>query len=146
MSTVSVADRVSSLTCTPLDSGLIFRAPRPHALVIATNARVEVLLARLYPRLRAPVTHWWPMAGSNPPQPTTGTLVIWGVDALDRRQQQRLLEWLEHGSGEVQLISVADRPVFPLVEREAFLDALYYRLNAVCAVVASPVGFSPDQR
>ena len=136
MPTVSVADRASSLTRTPLDSGLLFQAPRPHALVIGATARVEGLLARLYYQLRAPVSHWWPTAVPTPPQPATGTLVIWGVDALDRTQQRSLLAWLESSSGEVQLISVAEGPVFPLVEREEFLDGLYYRLNAVYATIA----------
>ena len=119
----------------PLDSGLLFRAPRPHALVIGANARVEALLARLYHHLRAPVSHWWPTAVAEPPQPTTGTLVIWGIDTLNRTQQLQLRAWLECCPGELQLISVADRHVFPLVEREEFLDDLYYRLNAVCAAV-----------
>ena len=136
MSTVSTADSVSSLTSTPLESGLLFQAPRPHALVIGATARVEGLLARLYHHLRAPVSHWWPTAVPALPQPASGTLVIWGVDALDRTQQQSLLAWLESHRGGVQLISVAEDPVFPLVERQEFLDGLYYRLNAIYATLA----------
>ena len=120
----------------PLDSGLLFQAPRPHALVIGATARIEALLARLYHHLPTPVSHWWPTAVPTPPQPAAGTLVVWGVDALNRTQQQSLLAWLESRRGEVQLISVADRPVFPLVERGEFLDGLYYRLNAITATVA----------
>ena len=136
MSTVSIADSGSSLTSTSLDSGLLFQPPRPHALVIGATARVEGLLARLYRHLQAPVSHWWPTAVPALPQPATGTLVIWGVDALDRTQQQSLLAWLENQAGDVQLISVAADPVFPLVERKEFLDGLYYRLNAIYATIA----------
>ena len=118
------------------DGGLLFQPPRPHGLVIGATDRVEAMLARLYHRLRTPVSHWWPTAVADPPQSTTGTLVIWGVNALDRTQQLQLLAWLECCPGELQLISVADRPVFPLVEREEFLEDLYYRLNAVCTTVA----------
>jgi hypothetical protein len=119
----------------PFDGGLLFQAPRPHALVIGATAHIEAVLARLYHHLPAPVSHWWPTAVAAPPQPATGTLVVWGVDGLDRTQQQSLLAWLERHPGEVQVISVADRPVFPLVERGEFLDGLYYRLNAITATV-----------
>jgi hypothetical protein len=114
---------------------LILHGPRPHTLVIAPTASAEVALARLHQRLQAPVMHWWPTGGTDLPRPTSGTLVIWEVDALDRTQQHQLLAWMEIGTGKAQLISISERPVYPLVERAEFLDLLYYRLNTVCTAI-----------
>src|ERR1051325_10970661 len=131
MATVSPSDTTSSRTYLPADGGLILYGPRPHTLVIAPTASAEVALARLHQRLEARVVHWWPTSGADLPRPTSGTLVIWGVDTLDRMQQHELLAWMEIGNGNAQLISIAERPVYPLVERAEFLDLLYYRLNTV---------------
>jgi replication-associated recombination protein RarA len=67
---------------------------------------------------------------AEPPQ-TTGTLIIWEVDTLDRTQQELFLMWMDR-QVDLQVISVARDPVFPLVLEGAFLDTLYYRLNIVC--------------
>ena len=37
--------------------------------------------------------------------------------------------WLDDAVGTVQVIATTSEPLFPLVERGAFLDVLYYRLN-----------------
>jgi len=68
------------------------------------------------------------------PPPASGTLVIWELDALDGRQQALLLLWMD-SHADVVVISVARRPVFPLVRAGKFLDALYYRLNMLCLAV-----------
>lgn len=72
-----------------------------------------------------------------PPPTATGTLVIWDVDTLDRTRQEQLLTWIESHAADVQVISVAERPLFPLVLCDEFLDALYYRLNSVCVALAT---------
>jgi transcriptional regulator of acetoin/glycerol metabolism len=66
------------------------------------------------------------------PPHATGTLVTWEVDTLDRRQQALLLRWMDSHAADVQVISVAPCPVFPLVLEGTFLPTLYYRLNTVC--------------
>jgi hypothetical protein len=92
-------------------------------------------MAGLCPYLRAPLVEWHPQAMVEPPQEAVGTLIVCGVDTLDLLQQERFLAWL-HGHADVQVISVAERPVFPLVARAEFLEALYYRLNVLCLVMA----------
>jgi hypothetical protein len=115
-----------------MDDWSLFREAHPHALLIGSAATVDAALGRLLPHLRAPLSHWRPQVSWEPPQKTTGTLVIWDVDALDRARQEQLLAWMVSCAPEVQVISIAERPVFPLVSSDAFLDTLYYRLNTVC--------------
>ena len=115
-----------------MDDWSLFRRTHPHALLVGSAASVDAALGRLLPFLRAPLSHWRPQAAREPPPDTTGTLVIWAVDTLDRARQEQLLAWMERCAPEVQVISVAARPVFPLVSSDDFLDTLYYRLNTVC--------------
>jgi Sigma-54 interaction domain len=59
-----------------------------------------------------------------------GSIIAWDVDRLDWAAQQRLLEWLD-GEGRTRVISTSSTPPIQLVATSAFLDRLYYRLNAV---------------
>jgi hypothetical protein len=115
-----------------MDDISLFRGAHPHVLLIGSAASVDTALGRLLPHVRAPLSHWRPQAAGEPLQETTGTLVIWDVDALDRTRQEQLLAWMESRGPEVQVVSIASRPLFPLVSSDDFLDALYYRLNTVC--------------
>jgi hypothetical protein len=115
-----------------MDDWSLFREAHPHALLIGSAASADAALERLLPHLRAPLSHWRPQASGEPPQETTGTLVIWDVDAIDRARQEQLLAWIERCPPELQVVSIAQRPLFPLVLSDDFLDALYYRLNTVC--------------
>jgi hypothetical protein len=115
-----------------MDDLALFRRAHPHALLIGSAASVDAALGRLLPHLRAPLSHWRPQLAVEPPQETTGTLVIWDVDALDRTRQEQLLAWMENRAQEMQVISIAKGPLFPLVSSDDFLDTLYYRLNTVC--------------
>jgi Sigma-54 interaction domain len=130
LATVSLSDDSSALT--PPDDLALFRGAHPHALLIGSAASANAALGRLRPHLRAPLSQWRTQSAGPPPQETTGTLVIWDVDALDRTRQEQLLAWMESRAPAVQVISISERPVFPLVSRDDFLDTLYYRLNMVC--------------
>ena len=115
-----------------------FRGAHPNALLIGSKASaLNAAISHLLPLLRAPVVHWHPRAVKEPPRQTAGTLLIWDVDTLDRMQQEQLCMWMESPASNVQMISVAERPVFPLVLREEFLDTLYYRLNIAHLQVAT---------
>lgn len=46
-------------------------------------------------------------------------------------QQVRLLTWMDCHIADVQVVSVARHPVFPLVLAGTFLNKLYYRLNTL---------------
>ena len=98
----------------------------PNVLIRAA-ATLEATIESL--GLRDPVhvqTIW-----SRRDAPTRGTLVLYGIDRLDAAQQRDLLAWLEAHQGVVQLVSVSGEPLLPRIERNQFLDALYYRLNTI---------------
>jgi hypothetical protein len=116
----------------PLDESSVFDGTYPNALIIGSEPSANAAISRLLPCLRPPVLHWHPRAVTEPTQPATGTLVIWDVDTLDRMQQEQLLMWMDSLVARVQVISVAEQPVFPLVLSKQFGDTLYYRLNTVC--------------
>lgn len=136
MMIVSVPDVSSVPSCPALDEWSLLRTGRPNGLLIGSEVRVNAAMAGLCPYLRAPLVEWHPRAVVEPPQEALGTLIVCGVDTLDLVQQERFLAWLNTRAADVQVISVAERPVFPLVVREEFLEALYYRLNVLCLVMA----------
>ena len=116
----------------------VFRDARPHALLIGPKASAQEVIARLHRYLSEPVVHWRPCAVVAPP-PTADTLVVWDVGALDRMQQGLLFRWIDDRAADAQVISVAESPVFPLVSRGEFAEALYYRLNIVCLTLSNEV-------
>jgi hypothetical protein len=74
----------------------------------------------------------------------TGTLVVWDVDTLNRTQQELLLAWMDSHAVDLQVISVGEDPVFPLVLRKELIATLYYRLNMVCLILADNLGVALD--
>jgi hypothetical protein len=140
LSNVSLCDKSPTLTCPPVDDWSPFRGAHPAALLIGSASGATAALVHLRPNLRPPLVHWWPWAVGEPPQTTTGTLVMWDVDSLSERQQAQLLTWLESRAANMQVISISERPLFPLVQRKEFLDSLYYRLNVVCLELSNVEG------
>jgi len=117
------------------DDWSILLAGHPNVLLIGSPMKLEAALTRLVPHLRAPLVHWHAQSRADPPRTSTGTLVLWDVDTLDRAGQQHLLSWMENHRGATQVVSIAQRSLFSLVTRDAFLDTLYYRLNVLCLMV-----------
>ena len=120
-----------------------FLGAHPHALLIGSETWATAAMARLRPYLRAPLVHWHPSALVEPPH-ATGTLVIWEVDPLDQLQQALLLTWMDSHAADVQVISVARCPMFPLVSEGTFLPTLYYRLNSVCLALPDGLNVAID--
>jgi hypothetical protein len=114
-----------------VDEWSVIRRTNLPVLFVGPAASVKPALARLRPHLGGPVSYWRPAVATEPPSTTRGALVIWDVDTLDGEQQQRLLAWMAGRGANVRVVSIAERPVFPLLRRKVFLDALYYRLNAL---------------
>jgi hypothetical protein len=108
----------------------------PNALVIGSPMTVDAAVARLLPLLQEPILTWEPGVLREPSLPRSGTLVIREVDALSSVQQRHLLDYLGSSTQRIRVISLASSPLYPLVERGDFLEALYYRLNVLCFHVA----------
>jgi hypothetical protein len=58
------------------------------------------------------------------------SVILRRVDALGLDDQSALLRWLVRPA-RVQLLSVCEKPLFPLVERAEFLEHLFYQLNVI---------------
>lgn len=106
------------------------RDRHPNVLIAGPAASIAAAISEICPLLRLPITSLridrhvvLPLAL------TAGTLLLRNVAALNRIEQERLRDWLARTSDTTQVVATSTTPVFPLVERGAFLDALYYRLN-----------------
>jgi hypothetical protein len=104
---------------------------RPNVLVIGDATDAEDVLAQLRPHLRSPIVSWLPCESAIPPTAPHYTLLIRAVDRLTALQQGHLFDIIEGTAGNVQVISLADAPLYPAVEAQTFLRDLYYRLNMV---------------
>jgi hypothetical protein len=107
------------------DAVMLLRSGRPNMLIIGRDGAIDCALDRLRPHLTAPIADWAPQGAASSP---IRTLVVRHVEALTPAEQARLMEL---SADSVQVISTANAPLFPAVERGAFDDGLYYRLNAV---------------
>lgn len=111
---------------------LLTDASRPNGLLIGSALEVEAVLDTLRPSLLHPIVQW---PGDGAPwarQQAVGTLILRDVAALDPTDCQSLLSWMDNAGAGVQVVSLAPRPVYPLVQQHVFPDSLYYRLNQVC--------------
>lgn len=131
----ALPDRLVVAAARHVTRPLLFREWHPHVLLMGNDASIRPALARLRPQLRTPISHWRPEVATDPPQVTSGSLIIWDVGALSLDQQRQLLAWMTGAGANVQIISISEGQLFPRVWQKAFLDDLYYRLNMVCVAL-----------
>jgi hypothetical protein len=109
----------------------ILRRSRPNVLVVASSADVDRVFELMYPFLRTPIVAWVPRETNEVPATSFRTLVIRDVEGLSGEQQENLVALICRVAEDIQIVSTSKSPIFPLVERAAFLDRLYYQLNVV---------------
>jgi hypothetical protein len=109
-----------------VDESLLLSTTRPNLLLEGPETQVQAVVVALSPLLAPPLTAW---CGGGLPDEHRGTLIVQEVHRLDDIQQRQLMMWLDDAVGSVQVIATTSAPLFFLVERGAFLDVLYYRLN-----------------
>ena len=119
------------------DTLAILRRLRPNVLIVGESDAVERALEGIRPHLAAPIAYWSPCSCLAWPDEPFRTLVVNGVDAMSLEQQQRLILLNDDAGGGVQVISIAEEPLFDAVERDAFVSRLYYQLNVVLLDVRS---------
>jgi hypothetical protein len=104
-----------------------------NVLLAGTSYATNSMIASLTPHLRRPVHRYRLHGDALGPLPTTGSLILPEVGALDFEQQLELFQWIDSFNGRepVQLVSTTSKPLYPLVESGAFHDGLFYRLNIV---------------
>jgi hypothetical protein len=109
--------------------------PRTNLLLVGSPGTIRILMDMLWLELREPIMVWHPGQGLDLPSPgLVGTLVLHDVDKLSRRDQDRVLAWLET-AGQTRVVSTTAVPLWRRVKAGTFDDVLYYRLNAVSAGV-----------
>jgi|KBSMisStandDraft_5_1062788.scaffolds.fasta_scaffold77949_4 hypothetical protein len=108
----------------------ILRVGFPNVLLIGEDADLEAVFQRIQPHLRTAIARWVPEITSNVPTAPFSTLLVKDVRHLDAGQQACLAALIA-GVPDVQIVSMAGAPVFPLTDTGAFLKNLYYGLNVV---------------
>lgn len=106
--------------------------PRVNVLLSGMDGVVQNILETILADLETPIASWSP--GERlvlPPVARVGTMILHEVGAMNREDQQRLLDWSEEAAGKTQIVSTASLPLLPLVSAGTFSDTLYYRLNTV---------------
>jgi hypothetical protein len=124
-------DRVSSRS-SEIDMA---RRERTNVFLIGPAARCNDVIATLGSDLIEPMVVCRARDGLVLPSAVmVRTLVLRDVDALGHADQRRLFVWLGDAVA-VKVISTASASLLPGIERGAFLDALYYRLNTICILM-----------
>jgi hypothetical protein len=108
----------------------MLRQGRARALVIGPDRATGAVIRALHADFRSPILNV--RSGfASPLSQNRGTLLIHDVSTLDKTDQDHLLQWLNLSPRGISVIAVASEPLFPLVQRGAFLPDLFYRLNLV---------------
>jgi hypothetical protein len=104
-----------------------------NTLLIASASTADQLVDHAKTFLPAPIHECNCAEGLSLPA-DVNAVILRHVDALASEDQSVLLRWLVLHASAVQLLSVCEQPLFPLVERAAFLESLYYQLNVITIV------------
>jgi hypothetical protein len=127
---------------TALDFGVtaddwnVMRTARPNVLLLGSDSAVTGFLQLLLPLLQTPVVHH--TNGAALPPASSSTMILRDVGRLSADDQQRLFDWLAEPTRAAQVISTSSCPLFPLVERKALAEPLYYCLNAIMIALNEP--------
>jgi lysophospholipase L1-like esterase len=108
----------------------VLRTARVNALLIGSNDVIDRAL-RAIQRDGQPCISWTPADGPRLPDVAAGTLVVRDVASLTADQQQQLLAWIDRRGPRAHVVATSGEPVWPSVERGAFVERLYYRLNVL---------------
>src|SRR5262252_5225756 len=103
----------------------------PNILVVDSGVKFERALAEIRPILRLPLVEWSPRKMPHLPAIAFRSLIVRDAECLTATQQRSLFALLSRSLGRVQVVSIANVGLFPLVAQGLFLEDLYYRLNVV---------------
>ena len=103
-------------------------------LLLTGEPRAVTLVLRVIEKSLAPPVLPFRAGNLELPEPAIGTMVIHDADHLRRDEQDALNDWVVLHP-DTQVIITTSGPLFPLVVRNQFSDVLFYRLNALTAMV-----------
>ena len=112
-------------------------AQRPNVLLEGSDESTESVVHFLAPYLCRPVLWKASHAPFARPMGQCGALVLQNVAAMGRQEQAELLQWFDSSKERKQVVSTSGQPLFPMVGRGLFDEALYYRLNVIRLCVDS---------
>ena len=107
----------------------ILQGFRPNLLLIGDNADLDTVFEHLRPFLRPAIAHW-PLGDPSNAAVLLNTLVVRDVRLLNDADQARVAKLLAD-LPDLQVVSMAAGPLYPLVQTGAFRDGLFYHLNEV---------------
>jgi hypothetical protein len=108
------------------------RLTQANTLLIASACAADQLVDQAKTFLPVPIHERDCAEGLSLPADAS-TVILRRVDALGLEDQSALLGWLVRRA-RVQLLSVCEKPLFPLVQRARFLEQLFYKLNIITIV------------
>jgi hypothetical protein len=118
------------------DDAILRGMPPVNLLLTGGDVVVQSVLETLLSDHDLPIASWWPGQRLVLPMARPSMMILHHVGALALEDQQHLLEWLERDIGRTKVVSTTPAPLMPLVEKGAFNDTLYYRLNTVSIEVS----------
>ena len=102
---------------------------RPNLLLIGPSTQVTSLLQLIAPSVAPPIASVR-AERLTLPEDAIGTLILHDAHRLSPRQQDQLHRWIDvHPLN--QVIATTAEPLFPLVVRNSFSAALFFRLDAM---------------
>jgi hypothetical protein len=102
----------------------------PNLLLIGPEAATRAYLDRQMLPLPSSVRSCNGADLRLPSEPVQG-LVVRDVERLTRDHQDQLVEWLSGPGCHTRIVATSGAPLYPMVERGEFSDALYYRINMI---------------
>ena len=115
----------------------ILQGLRPNLLLIGDDAELDTVFEHVRPFLR-PAIAQWPLGDPSNAVVSLKTLVLRDVRHLDDVGQARVAKLLADAP-DVQVVSMAAGPLYPLVQTGAFRDGLFYHLNEVTLNLNAPL-------
>jgi len=112
-----------------------------NLLIMGADDVVARVLTTLWPYFSAPrvVRHRGEQLRLLTTSPPAGTILVYDVHTLTRREQDALHRWMNAGNNRTRVVSTTTQSLVPVLETGAFNDDLYYRLNLLTLDLRPPV-------
>jgi hypothetical protein len=122
------------------DEGLA-RFTELNLLIMGADDVVARFVTSLWPYFLAPrvVRRRGEQLPVLPPSRPAGTILVYDVDTLTRREQDTLHRWMNAGNTGTRVVSTTTQSLLPVMETGGFSDELYYRLNVLTLDLRLPV-------
>ena len=102
---------------------------RPNLLIVCSAAEPKEVVEHLLKWCALPLRYCALPGLLKLPPDRHGTLLLQPVEGLTLTQQIALYDWINRGDESPQIVSVASRPLKPIVLQGRFLEGLFHRLS-----------------